>query len=178
VLDTLLSEPDILALRPSMGWSILLPEVEGMAVYTLQGGDKWLFAPSAQPRTTLWMDFQLEFGAHYFVQIKNGAKEGEYHSTCARMNGLEPSQLFSGVAYSSFLLYKSPHSAKQYPLYWEFQLPTDSLTVKVHPTHDEQEFPLKRSSFWMGAIEVTMPTNAHLQDKHLGKGNMFIFQQP
>lgn len=75
-------------------------------------------------------------------------------------------------------IWKSPIAGHQYPLAWMLDAdlqpcgtPSADPVFFVRPRMAGQEIPMKRNSFWMGAIEV----RAAASDTIVGKGNLFVF---
>ncbi len=66
-------------------------------------------------------------------------------------------------------VWASPHSRKKYTL--GFTLTTPQHQLEIHPRSANQEIPVGKKSFWMGAIEATDLATG----KALSRGNMYIF---
>jgi hypothetical protein len=74
-------------------------------------------------------------------------------------------------------VWKSPIAGHDYPLEWaldaDFQFcsaASSDAVFFVRPRQADQELPMKRSSFWMGAIEARAGNNGTI----VGKGNLFV----
>ena len=173
LIEKLTAEPEILALQPCFlkGYETS----SGKKTSTLNMrvfNNPQALIQIAEGISLAWLDLLLPDGRNLSLFLKLTQTETTLlgtHCWDAKGANIPTPEMLIKVLEEK--VWQSPHSSKAYPLGLSIQFPGDKRDFLLIPSFENQEIQAKKSSFWMGAVNLMDIKTT----KSGGRGNMYIF---
>jgi hypothetical protein len=148
----------------------------GFHLNVLKDASERLF-PSAEvngtAKTFTWIELDMDTGEHLVIlSDKPTHMAGERPGVVKILqNGSRAEEKTEFILETESSLFTNSTPAS-FAIGYRLDAPVSNLYLRISPRKEDQIVPMKKNSFWMGAVEVTN----RMTGKPAGKGNMFIFR--